>query len=83
MNIIFFYNIIPINTGWKFISKSDNGVIQVYRRFLPGPSSQYACVMCNGTINSSPKQVLSLLENTARIKEYNSFYQEGKDFYME
>ena len=67
----------PKNFGWKFISKSDVGDIQVFRRFLPGPSSQYACVMCNGTINSSPYKVLSLLEDPNRIKEYNSFYVEG------
>lgn len=38
-----------------------------------GPSSQYACVMCNGVINAPAKDVLSLFEDNTRIGEYNSF----------
>jgi hypothetical protein len=41
----------------------------VYRKFLGvGPSSQYACVMCNGVINAPAKDVLSLFEDNTRYR---------------
>ena len=62
----------PADKGWKLI-KSEDGY-EVYRKMLGyGPSSQYACVMCHGIINSPPKTVLSLFEDNDRVGEYNSF----------
>lgn len=52
----------------------------MYRKFFTdGPSREYACVMCNGTINSPPQKVMALLSDTGRVKEYNSLYESGKD----
>ena len=65
----------PADKGWKLI-KSEDGY-EVYRKMLGyGPSSQYACVMCHGIINSPPKTVLSLFEDNDRVGEYNSFCKE-------
>lgn len=64
--------------GWKLIS--NDGEYEVYRKYMsPGIGSQYACVMCNGTINASPSKVTSLLSDTSRIHEYNTLYEKGKD----
>lgn len=52
-------------TGWKHIITEDG--VQVYRKFLDGPNSQYACVMCNGTVHAPPRNVLSLLEDPYRL----------------
>lgn len=69
---------IYIYIGWKYIT-SESGA-QVYRKFFKsGPSREYACVMCNGTINSPPHKVLALLSDTSRVKEYNSLYENGKE----
>ena len=44
----------PADKGWKLI-KSEDGY-EVHRKLLGfGPAAQYACVMCHGVINSSPK----------------------------
>lgn len=52
-------------TDWKLIKTEDG--YSVYRKFLGmGPSSQYACVMCNGVINAPAKDVLSLFEDNTR-----------------
>ena len=68
-----------IQQGWKLI-KSEDGY-EVYRKFMkPGlPGSQFACIMCFGIINSSPQDLLNLLEDDTRVPEYNSFYADGKD----
>ena len=45
----------------------------MYRKFLGmGPSSQYACVMCNGVINAPAKDVLSLFEDNTRYRMGNT-----------
>lgn len=68
----------PAEKGWKLIKEEDG--YEVYRKFLGfGPSSQYACVMCHGVINSPPKAVLSLFEDNSRVSEYNSFCKEIRD----
>lgn len=65
--------------GWKLI-KSEDGY-EVHRKFMtPGlQGSQFACVMCQGIINSAPEDVLNLLEDDSRVSEYNSFHASGKD----
>jgi hypothetical protein len=56
-------------TDWKLIKTEDG--YSVYRKFLGvGPSSQYACVMCNGVINAPAKDVLSLFEDNTRYRVY-------------
>jgi hypothetical protein len=68
----------PADKGWKLIKAEDG--YEVYRKFLGfGPSSQYACVMCHGVINSPPKTVLSLFEDNSRVAEYNSFCKDIRD----
>lgn len=67
----------PSDKGWKLI-KSENDS-HVLRKFLTGPSAQYACVMCYGIINSPVKDVFSLFEDNARVSDYNSFCKEIRD----
>ena len=35
--------------------------------------------MCNGTINSPPQKVMTLLSDTTRVREYNSLFEQGKE----
>jgi hypothetical protein len=67
----------PTDKGWKLVKSEDDS--QVLRKFLTGPSAQYACVMCHGIIKSPVRDVLSLFEDNARVSEYNSFCKEIRD----
>lgn len=74
----FLHSFFVLSAGWTLI-RAEEG-IEVYRRFMgAGPGSQFACVMCNGVVNSAPKSVLELFEDNTRVPEYNSFYARGKD----
>jgi hypothetical protein len=66
-----------LQKGWRFLH-SDGGV-DVYRKFLPGAGSRFACVMCKGEVRASPSQVLALLEDGRRIREYNTLHNSGRD----
>jgi hypothetical protein len=63
--------------GWRFLH-SDGGV-DVYRKFLAGAGSRFACVMCRGEVGASPNQVLALLEDGGRIREYNTLHNTARD----
>lgn len=63
--------------GWQLVRAEDGYV--VYRKFLLGQGSQYACVMCSGTIHAPPRDVFALFEDNTRVPEYNSFYERGRD----
>jgi hypothetical protein len=66
--------------GWEHI-KEEKG-INVYRKFIAGiqgRKSRYACVMCNGIINSPVVNVLDIFTDDSRIPEYNAFYESGKN----
>ena len=63
--------------GWMLVREEDGYV--VYRKFLVGQGSQYACVMCSGIIRAPPKDVFALFEDNTRVPEYNSFYERGRD----
>mmetsp|Transcript_9735 Transcript_9735/g.13308 ORF Transcript_9735/g.13308 Transcript_9735/m.13308 type:complete len:557 (-) Transcript_9735:40-1710(-) len=66
--------------GWELI-RSD-GDINVYRKFIRGGEtfgSQYACVKCSGIIHASPESILTLFEDNTRVREYNTFFDRGRD----
>lgn len=68
----------PNDVGWTKIRSEDG--INVYRKFMGmGPGFQYACVRCGAVINASLSNVYNLFDDDSRIREYNSFYERGKD----
>jgi len=64
---------------WK-LTKSVDG-IEVYRLMKEHSSAEgsYACVKSYGVIRASPSKVVSLLADITRMKEYNSFFDRGRD----
>lgn len=65
--------------GWKLMKSVDG--IDVYRLLKEHRSAEgsYACVKSYGVIRASPSKVVSLLADITRMKEYNSFFDRGRD----
>lgn len=65
--------------GWKLMKSVDG--IEVYRLLKEHSSAEgsYACVKSYGVIRASPSKVVSLLADITRMKEYNSFFDRGRD----
>lgn len=60
-------NVMPsfVMVGWTLVRSEDG--LHAYRKFMGiGPGSNYACIKCTATINSTVQQVYSLLVDDSR-----------------